>query len=234
MKKIVKLLVGLMIFAVIYIGLDSDKIHASMKDEATEYVLGQVYEGNTYGKWTHTMYYYFNIDTESCIYLVGTSDNISGLNLYDSAGTQIINSNDYLKGTDKISERKVWHTSRILPEGKYYVAFSTSEGDWSFVATAQEAIHLKKIKIKSLKKSGTTVSITVNTMSDDAESIEIQYDTDSKFSNPKTIFADGTSFDITKLEKGKKYYFRVRQKAIYGSGAEVYSAWSAVKSKKIG
>lgn len=71
---------------------------------------------------------------------------------------------------------------------------------------------------------------------------ELQYSTDKKFAKKKTTTVDiknnkTTSYKISKLTKGKKYYVRVRTyKAVKVNGKtkKLYGKWSAVKqSSKI-
>ena len=65
---------------------------------------------------------------------------------------------------------------------------------------------------------------------------EVQYGTNSSMKNAKTVFVSSSALSkkISKLKKGKKYYFRVRAYKTYtdssGNKRTCYSAWSSKKN----
>lgn len=68
-----------------------------------------------------------------------------------------------------------------------------------------------------------------------ASGYQIQYGTNKKFKNAKKITikkCKTTSKKITKLKKGKKYYFRIRAYKTQGK-KKVYGAWSNAKNIKV-
>lgn len=88
-------------------------------------------------------------------------------------------------------------------------------------------------KISKLKTSKKAVTISWKKVS--ASGYQIQYGTNKKFKNAKKITikkCKTTSKKITKLKKGKKYYFRIRAYKTQGK-KKVYGAWSNAKNIKI-
>lgn len=150
---------------------------------------------------------------------------------------------DFALNSKFTSGRKTYTTSSTtftksgLSRGKkYYVrvrAYKTSGnskqyGSWSSV---------KSFTTKNYTKPGTPAisninspdagkaSVSFNSVSN-ATKYEIQFATDSKFSNGlKTSTTSGTSVSRTDLSKGKKYYVRVR-----AINHDVNGSWSSVKT----
>ena len=100
-------------------------------------------------------------------------------------------------------------------------------------ANSKKTAKPKKVKISKLKTSKKAVTISWKKVS--ASGYQIQYSTNKKFKNAKTVTVKKcktTSKKITKLKKGKKYYFRIRAYKTQGK-KNVYGAWSNAKNIKV-
>lgn len=109
----------------------------------------------------------------------------------------------------------------------YYGAYSNTYSN----ATKPKTPSASSISTKSK-------SITFKWKKVSCSGYEIQYSLSSSMSKPttKTASASSTSKTISKLKKGKKYYFRVRAYKTYtdssGKQCKCYSAWSSKKNIK--
>lgn len=93
---------------------------------------------------------------------------------------------------------------------------------------------VKVAAVKSLKvKNSKAKKVTVSFQKISGAKYEIQYSTNKGFKKGnKTKSVSKNKAVISKLNKGKKYYFRVRAyKKV--NGEKVYGTWSSVKSVKI-
>ncbi len=109
-----------------------------------------------------------------------------------------------------------------------------SEPNQSVPATAspKKVTKPKKVTLSKLKTS--KKSITAYWKKVSCSGYQIEYSTNSKFKKSKKVTvksAKTTSKKISKLKKGKKYYFRVRAYK-NSDGKKIYGAWSKVKSVK--
>ena len=101
-------------------------------------------------------------------------------------------------------------------------------GDYS---TAQKAItKTKSVTIKTKKSGSSKVKVTWKKVTG-AEGYEVYMKTGAKgkYVKVKTLSSGKVAYTTSKLNKGKKYYFKVR---VYKKveNTKVYSAWSKVKS----
>ncbi len=91
---------------------------------------------------------------------------------------------------------------------------------------------LTKVRIASVKSTAKrTVNIKWNKVTT-AGGYQIKYSTKKNMTEAKTVTSGTLSKKLTKLQSGKKYYFKVRA---YKSadGSRVYGSWSSVKSVKV-
>ena len=90
----------------------------------------------------------------------------------------------------------------------------------------------KIVKVKNVKKRAVTL---VWSKKSGAKGYQIQYSTNKKFKNKKSVFVKNgvvTKKKLTKLKKGKTYYIRIRAYKKSGK-SKLYSAWSVKKKIKI-
>lgn len=107
----------------------------------------------------------------------------------------------------------------------------TSLYDMSDTGTAEPAA-LAKAKLVSLKSvSKKTVKITWNRVKT-AKGYQIKYSTKKNMTGSKTVTSGSLSKKITKLQSGKKYYFKVRAYKT-ADGSRVYGGWSSIKGVKV-
>ena len=107
----------------------------------------------------------------------------------------------------------------------------TSLYDMSDTGTAAPAA-LAKAKLVSVKAvSKKTVKITWNKVKT-AKGYQIKYSTKKNMTGAKTITSSSLSKKITKLQSGKKYYFKVRAYKTL-DGSRIYGGWSSIKSVKV-
>lgn len=107
----------------------------------------------------------------------------------------------------------------------------TSLYDMSDTGTAAPTA-LKKAKLASVKSvSKKTVKITWNKVKT-AKGYQIKYSTKKNMTGAKTVSSTALSKKITKLQSGKKYYFKVRAYKT-ADGSRIYGGWSSTKSVKV-
>ena len=107
----------------------------------------------------------------------------------------------------------------------------TSLYDMSDTGTAAPTA-LKKAKLVSVKSvSKKTVKITWNKVKT-AKGYQIKYSTKKNMTGAKTVSSTALSKKITKLQSGKKYYFKVRAYKT-ADGSRIYGGWSSIKSVKV-
>lgn len=107
----------------------------------------------------------------------------------------------------------------------------TGKGSYGESKTVSFAIYPKKEALSSVT-SLAAQKVTVKIKKDSTvKGYQISYSLTSDFKKSKTVSTSSLSKTL-KLTSGKKYYFRVRGIALYGS-KEIYGAWSAVKSVKV-
>lgn len=107
----------------------------------------------------------------------------------------------------------------------------TSLYDMSDTGTAAP-VTLAKAKLASVKSvSKKTVKITWNKVKT-AKGYQIKYSTKKNMTGAKTVSSTALSKKITKLQSGKKYYFKVRAYKT-ADGSRIYGGWSSIKSVKV-
>ena len=91
-----------------------------------------------------------------------------------------------------------------------------------------DEIRVGKVSLKYIKTlKGRKVLIGLNKKAD-VDGYQIEYSTNRKFKNSKTIQMKKTTATVKKLKKNKKYYVRVRGYK-QNDGEKVYGKWSKVK-----
>ena len=91
-----------------------------------------------------------------------------------------------------------------------------------------DEIRVGKVSLKYIKTlKGRKVLIGLNKKAD-VDGYQIEYSTNRKFKNSKTIQMKKTTATVKKLKKNKKYYVRVRGYK-HNDGEKVYGKWSKVK-----
>lgn len=208
--------------------------YATLADDASPYEYGETYTGtiSSYHK-----VFYLKLNYKSNIYIKLNYKAFCELSLYNSNGTVAVKSEDFIENKNNATGMYTYTCTRILPKGTYYLEIYP---DWdrninaryTFFATAEKAITLSRPKITSLTNSAKkSMAVKIASVSN-RTGYEIQYATNSKFTNAKTVKSK-YSKTISGLTKGKTYYVRVRAYAIYGAGNKVYSPWSIVQYTKI-
>lgn len=98
-----------------------------------------------------------------------------------------------------------------------------------------EKVTVKKATIKSVKNSkAKKAAVTIKAVNG-AEGYEISYSTSKKFTKDttKVVTVSKTKATISKLKKGKTYYFKVRAYKTNSIGRKIYGKASAIKQVKI-
>lgn len=124
-----------------------------------------------------------------------------------------------------------------LNNGKLY-KYKVVATRGALVSEASDELSIYRVapvEIVSLKSKSSKAMTIKWKKSTAATKYVIQYSTNSKMTNAKTVTVKGSkniSKTIKKLKKGKKYYVRVKVRKTVG-GKNYDSAWSAVKSVKV-
>ena len=96
-------------------------------------------------------------------------------------------------------------------------------------ATPVALTKAKLVSVKSVSKKG--VKITWNKVKT-AKGYQIKYSAKKNMTDAKTVTSGSLSKKITKLNSGKRYYFKVRAYKT-ADGSRIYGGWSSVKSVKV-
>lgn len=139
----------------------------------------------------------------------------SNANIFKIKGT-----NGYAKKTGTVTVTSYTKDGKVLIQGKLPCNATTISPVITF--------------LKSQKKKQATVKWSKNITN--ANGYQLQYGTNKKFKNAKTIIIKKrktVSKIIKKLKSGKKYYFRVRAYVDQGENEKLFTPWSAKKSVKI-
>lgn len=142
-------------------------------------------------------------------------------------------------------------SSLTLSQGTYYIGITgdTSYGVyyWDKGTPQENKYHnmgVVSLKVTTVKKAaiskltnvkGKKAKVTYKKVAG-AKGYEVQYSTSNKFKNgvkTKKAGAGTTKVTLTKLNKNKKYYVRVRAYKYDENGNKVYGAWSNTKNVKI-
>lgn len=140
----------------------------------------------------------------------------------DSAGKALVKGTDYT----------VSYPSGRKNVGKYTVKV-TFKGKYSGTKSLSFVINPKSTSISKLTALKAGFKITWKKQATQTTGYQIQYSTSQKFDSAKTVTVGNNttvSKSISKLNKGKKYYVRVRTYKTVGK-TKYYSSWS--KSKTI-
>lgn len=125
------------------------------------------------------------------------------------------------------SQYKFYVKAYVKSHGKYFYS------DNSNVLTYN--VPLKTPTIKSLSMSGKKL-IVKSSVTSQATAWQIQYSTNSKFNDSKTVtVSKGSNKTITSLKSNTRYYVRIRacrKVIIDGKAVTIYSSWSSVKNVK--
>lgn len=142
------------------------------------------------------------------------------------------NKSTFKTGKAKVSKRHASYSCTITAGHEYTVRARAWKGkkhsDWSEYSSAAGTIPNKPGKIKSIRAiSSTSVQIKWEKVSN-ADSCEVEYTTNKMYFNSstetKTITVNSKDHaEVTGLESGKRYFFRVRAKNEKGE-----SSWSEV------
>lgn len=80
--------------------------------------------------------------------------------------------------------------------------------------------------------SSKKIKVTYNKVSN-VKGYQIQYSTNSKMTNAKTVLTTSNTYTLSSLTKGKTYYVRVRAYKLDSKGNKVYGYYSSIKSIKV-
>lgn len=252
-QEIIARISALFLAISLLVGFNFDIVQAaSMNDLAEDYELGEIYSGTvngTYGETTEeygSRYFCFQISQKShvsivCEYKGITYDNIGYVaNIYNSSGKLVLKNRDIPTEVNTASGWGKGAQYRVLPEGTYYVEFPDNgekgiiSYSFRFCLQAEPLISLPKGKVISLKSNKAGQAILKCQTSSDAIGYKIQYSMDYKFKKGvKTEYSPENEITITKLSKGKRYYFKVCPYNIYDDGEYAFGQNSLVKSVKI-
>ena len=242
MKKLKK---GFALFALICTLCVAYKspVYASMADDAENYYLQTTFEGHMEGY--EGRYYKFTINNRSYVSLQ-TTCKVDGSNkltfqIYSEEGKVVLKRKDVIEKYNVTTNTYKGNNGRILDAGTYYLYIKTGDdkttwyakADFLFRIQSENIITLSRGSISSIKynKNG-TINIKYNS-DPNATGYRIQYSTNEKFANVKTIYTSDTLQTISGLKKGKIYFFKVCPYAVYDDGKKVYGNNSKVKSIKI-
>ena len=119
----------------------------------------------------------------------------------------------------------------------YYVKPYYTSGSTTYTGsyTAVKTVRLTAVSLSSVKNSASKKITAAWAKNSKASGYQVQYSTNSSFSDSKTVTVSGASTlskTISSLTKGKTYYVRVRAYKTV-SGTKYYSAWSSKKSVKV-
>jgi len=116
----------------------------------------------------------------------------------------------------------------IMGKGNYSGSVSVQYG-------IAEKVTVKKATIKSAKNSKAKKVVVQIKKVSGADGYEITYSTSKKFpkADTKVVTSKKNKVTISKLKKGKTYYFKVRAYKVNSIGREIYGKASAVKKVKI-
>ena len=158
-----------------------------------------------------------------------------------NGGTNIDQNPVVVTGTSKVKLKNPtrsgyifagWYTDKKLTKGIGSIAKGTTSSvtlyaKWDKVKVDKPSVRdLKNVKTKKMNLKIDKVN--------GAKGYEVVYSTNKKFAkNATTITTSKTNPTISKLEKGKKYYVKVRAYKIDSTGNKVYGKYSGVMSVKI-
>lgn len=119
-----------------------------------------------------------------------------------------------------------------------YKAIVTFKGNYKGTEAKQFTIYPKSTKLTSIKSKRKGFLVSWKKQSTQISGYELAYSTNSKFKNGKAslvvVSKNKTKKTISGLEKGKKYYVRIRtykNVKANGQNTKLYSSWS--KTKKV-
>lgn len=141
---------------------------------------------------------------------------------------------------------------KVIPASKYTVTYAkgrknvgvysvkvTFKGEYKGTLSGSFKIKPKSTSVKSVKGGKKSMTVKWKKQTKQTTGYQIQYSTKKKFtSGTKTATIKKnktTSKKITKLNKNKKYYVRIRTYKtvkVNGKSIKIYSSWSKVKSAK--
>lgn len=146
---------------------------------------------------------------------------------------KIVNTNGKI---DSQNPNKVTFTLAI---GKKNTLFATTKQGQTIAkvqkivknARTIKAPKIKKLKANKVKGKNATVTVKINKVKG-AKRYVVEYSTNSKLRNYKTVSTKKTTVTLKKLKKNKKYYVRVYATKDDDRGDFVYSKYSKKKSVK--
>ena len=236
MKKIISIILCVVMLATT-ISASIITTNASMVDEARECEFGVQYSGGR--RYKHD-YYRFDLTQKSHISLVcryskyGFND--FSFSIYNTSGKEIVYWSQ-IKLNENYNAATEWYTSTFginLNKGTYYLDIYDGYQKYNFTLDAEEAIKLPKGALTSVKskKKGQFIAKCKNAT--DAIGYQFQYSLNERFKGKvKTVKSPVKSKTVKGLQKGKRYYVRVRPYTIYTDGTYVYGQYSRPKSVKI-
>ena len=141
---------------------------------------------------------------------------------------------------------------KVIPASKYTVTYAkgrknvgvysvkvTFKGEYKGTLSGSFKIKPKSTSVKSVKGGKKSMTVKWKKQTKQTTGYQIQYSTKKKLtSGTKTATIKKnktTSKKITKLNKNKKYYVRIRTYKtvkVNGKSIKIYSSWSKVKSAK--
>lgn len=123
---------------------------------------------------------------------------------------------------------KGWYTSK---SGGSKVGTTTTVDRNMTLYARWSKVSVGKAKISSLTVGKKKVTVKFKKVSG-AKGYQIRYATKSNMKSAKTVTVTSLKKIISKLTKGKRYYFQVRAYKKDSTGAKVYGAWSTKKRCK--
>ena len=200
-----------------FVGWYSD---SSFKTKVTQIEKGSTGNRTLYAKWTYTKY-------KITYNLNGGTNSKSNPATYTVATSAITLKNPTKKGYTFAG----WYSDS---------SFKTKVTKIEKGSTGNRTLYAKWTKVSVSKaKTPTLANVSGNKLkisysaTSGAKGYQIQYSTNSKFTNAATKTVTATSYTTKALVKNKTYYVRVRAYKTDSAGEKVYGSWSTVKNKKI-
>lgn len=151
----------------------------------------------------------------------------------------VVFANKIVNTNGKIDSQNPNKATFTLTIGKKNTVFATTKQGQT-IAKVQKIIKaartiktpkIKKLKANKVKGNKATVTVKINKVKG-AKRYVVEYDTNSKFRNSKTISTKKATVTLKKLKKNKKYYVRVYAIKKDDRGDYVFSKFSKKKSVK--
>lgn len=197
---------------------------------ANEIQLGINYNGQLAINHNDEDYYKFSVAKTEKLIIDVMSEMYGAVYLYDTAGNKL----EYAYYDSPYYKTQIVTT---VSRGIYYLRFMSNSrcGNYSFkISKYNEVSKPGKVSLSSVKSSKKKTAVIKWKKINNADGYQIQYAKSKKFKGKKTVYVSGsyTKKTITKLNRKKRYYVRVRAYKIV-NGSYKYGKWSSVKSVKV-